>query len=84
MIHYIQQFNIETITAFAFVMFIVIVKLNITYRVKIWLGLSVSKMIKPFDCYPCLSFWLTLLLTFNPFTAMAVYLISLIINKDEK
>ena len=65
----------------AFFMFLAYYKLNIVYYIKKLFKLKLTKRVMPLDCFPCLSFWVALIVTFNPFTAMAVYLFSALIDR---
>lgn len=39
------------------------------------------KLKKPLTCAPCLSFWITIILTLNPFIAFSTYICVVIISK---
>ncbi len=56
-----------------FGVFIAHYKFNAGYWVRRLLRLSQTKGYKLIDCYPCQSFWIALLTTFNPLTTMLVY-----------
>ncbi len=61
--------------------FIIHQKFNISYRLKRLFKLKLSKEYKLIDCYPCFSFWLALGLSFNPITALTVYMIAILIDR---
>ena len=56
-------------------------KLNGIYYLKRLLKIKLTKKVMPLDCYPCTSFWITLIVTFNPIVAMAVYMTAVIIDR---
>jgi hypothetical protein len=64
-----------------FISFAVFYWLNISYWLKRLLGLKQSKFYKLIDCYPCQSFWITLFITFNIVTAIAVYFMAQILDR---
>ena len=74
LIEHIQHFSIEQyIYALSFV-FIMLDSIGLQTRVKRILKLKVSKQYKIIDCFPCISFWLALLITFNLPVAFAIFL----------
>ena len=46
-----------------FIAFILHHELNIGYYIRKALKLRISQPIKPLDCFPCFTFWLTILIT---------------------
>lgn len=58
-------------------------KWNIPYYIKKRIGLHVTKRVKLLDCYPCFSFWITLICTFEPLTAIVVFFIATVLDKLE-
>lgn len=70
----IQPFSIEAFIYALSMVFVLIESINLPVRIKIALNLKISKEYKLIDCMPCLSFWLSLLLTFNPTVAFAVFI----------
>lgn len=59
-------------------------KLNAPLYVKRILRLRISKYYKVIDCYPCVTFWCTLALTWSPLASIGAYLIAVIIDKLNK
>lgn len=64
-----------------FIGFVLHQKLSLPYHFKRVFNIHVTRNIKLLDCYPCFTFWVTIILTFNPLSAILAYLISLIISK---
>lgn len=64
-----------------FIGFMIHQKWNASYRIKKLLKLKLSKEYKLIDCYPCFSFWLALLVSLNPITALTVFMIAQIIDR---
>ena len=64
-----------------FCVFISHFKLNSGYRVRQVLRIKQTRSIKVLDCFPCQSFWIALLTTFNPVIAMAVYFMAVVTEK---
>jgi len=56
-----------------FGVFIAHYKFNGGYWIRRVLRLSQTKGYKLIDCFPCQAFWIALLATLNPLTAMLVY-----------
>lgn len=56
-----------------FGVFILHYKLNAGYYVRKILRIKQTKPVKIIDCFPCQSFWTSLIITFNPLTAVLVY-----------
>ena len=77
----IQNWTINDVLIGWFVAFIVHQQMNIAYRIKRLLKMSVTKYSKFPDCYPCFTFWTTLIITFEPMAAILAYLISIIIDR---
>lgn len=75
------NFSIENFLIWAFFVYLIYCKFNINFRIRKALKISLSKEIKLLDCQPCFAFWATLLTTFNPIIALAVYLFTLTIEK---
>lgn len=71
---FIQPFSIESFIYALAAVFVLIESINLPVRLKIAFNLKISKEYKLIDCMPCLSFWLSLLLTFNPTVAFAVFI----------
>jgi hypothetical protein len=65
-----------------FIAFILHKKLNVPYLIKREFRWSLTKYRTFPDCYSCFTFWITLLVTFDPMSAIAAYLISIIIEKE--
>ena len=64
-----------------FIAFIIHQEWNYPYYLKNALKLDVSKYYKLIDCYPCQTFWITLLLTFSPLASILAFLVAVIIDK---
>lgn|GEM_PF-6424636 len=76
LIQHILHFSIEQyIYAMSFV-FIMLDSFGLQTRIKKILKLKVSEQYKLIDCFPCISFWLALLVTFNLPVAFAIFLTS--------
>jgi hypothetical protein len=78
----IQPFSL---TAYIYALAIVLVlieSVNLPMRLKILFNLKLSKRYKLIDCMPCLSFWTSLIITFNPTVAFAVFLTIKFYDKD--
>ena len=56
-----------------FVAFLIHQEYNLPYRIKKLLRIVPTHYIKVIDCFPCFAFWVTLLITAQPITAIAVY-----------
>lgn len=56
-------------------------KIGLAWRIKLLFGLKISKEYKLIDCLPCVTFWLTLFITFNPISAMSAWLLAIIIER---
>lgn len=67
-----------------FVAFILHQELNAPLYVKRLLRLRISKYYKVIDCYPCVTIWTTLALTWSPLASIGAYLIAVIIDKLNK
>jgi hypothetical protein len=70
----IQPFNFEQYIFALSLVFIIIESVNLPTRLKHLFKLKISKRYKLIDCMPCLSFWLSLILTFNPTVAFAIFI----------
>lgn len=64
-----------------FISFMLFHKVNIAYYIKRLFKLKQSKFYKLIDCYPCQSFWIALIITFNPIVAIAVYFMAQTIDR---
>ena len=64
-----------------FATFFIHQKWNVNYYIKRLLKIKLTKSVTLIDCYPCFSFWCTLLITFNPIVAMCVYMVAVIIDR---
>lgn len=67
-----------------FTAFILHQELNMPFYIKSVLRLRLSKYYKIIDCYPCVTFWITLGLTWSPLASIGAYLIAVIIDKIKK
>ena len=67
-----------------FTAFILHQELNAPLYVKRMLRLRISKYYKIVDCYPCVTFWCTLALTWSSLASIGAYLIAVIIDKLNK
>lgn len=56
-----------------FIAFLIHQEYNLPYRIKKLLRIVPTNYIKVIDCFPCFAFWVTLLITAQPITAIAVY-----------
>ena len=56
-----------------FVAFLIHQEYNLPYRIKKLLRIVPTRYIKVIDCFPCFAFWVTLIITAQPITAIAVY-----------
>ena len=77
----IQTWTVNDVLIGWFVAFIVHQQLNIAYRIKRLFKWSITRYRKFPDCYPCFTFWTTLIITFEPISAIAAYLIAVIIDR---
>ena len=75
--------NIITAILVWFLVFIFHFKLNLSYFIRKAFKLSQTKGFKLLDCFPCQSFWIALVATFNPVIAMAVYFMAVISDKNK-
>lgn len=78
----IQHLTWNSVLIGWFVAFILHKKLNVPYHIKMLFGWSLTRYRAFPDCYSCFTFWTTLLITFEPMSAIAAYLISIIIEKE--
>ena len=67
-----------------FTAFILHQELNAPIYIKRLLKMRVSKYYKLIDCYPCVTFWCTIALTWSPLASVGAYLIAVIIDKLNK
>ena len=63
-----------------FVSIILVDVVDVPGKIKKLLKIKAHKRVAGLDCLPCFTFWTSLILTFNPFVAMATYLTAMIIN----
>jgi len=75
--------NIENFIIITFAIYVSYFSFNLPYRVRRVTGFSMTKPIKLLDCFPCGSFWFSLVLTGNPIFAMAVFLTSKLLDNDK-
>ena len=75
------NFNEVQFITLLFSTFFIHQKWNMNYYIKKLLRRKLTKSITLIDCYPCFSFWLTLIITFNPIVAIAVYMAAVIIDR---
>jgi len=54
---------INIILTSLFISFLLRDDLNIGYYLRKWLGIRISKSIKILDCFPCFSFWISILVS---------------------
>ena len=66
-----------------FISYILTHEVNISFRIKNRLNIPPSYYVKWLDCCPCITWWITLAISFEPVTAMAAYLIATLIDKIE-
>lgn len=78
----IQHWTMTNILIGWFVAFLLHKKLNVPYHIKKVFGWSLTRYKAFPDCYSCFTFWITLAITFEPMSAIAAYLISIIIEKE--
>lgn len=67
-----------------FIIFILTHEINLSFRLKQWVGLDPTEYIKLIDCPPCLTWWFTLIISLEPATAATAYLIAILIDKLEQ
>ncbi len=66
-----------------FIIFILTHEVNLSFRLKKFVGLDPTEYIKLIDCPPCLTWWFTLIISLEPATAATAYLIAILIDKLE-
>lgn len=66
-----------------FIAYLLTHELNVSFRIKQFLSIPHTEYIKILDCAPCITWWFTLILSLEPITAAAAYLIATIIDKLE-
>jgi len=66
-----------------FIAYLLTHELNVSFRIKQSLSIPHTEYIKILDCAPCITWWFTLILSLEPITAAAAYLIATIIDKLE-
>lgn len=77
--------NISAITLIVFTMFILWNEIDLPARLKILLGIRISKQIKPLDCMPCATFWISIVVSIvfklDHFTPLACYLLTVLLDR---
>lgn len=66
-----------------FIAYLLTHELNISFRIKRIAGIPPTEYVKLLDCAPCITWWITLIFTFEPVTSAASYLIATLIDKLE-
>jgi len=79
----IQNWSATEILIGWFVGFIIHQEFNISYIIKRFFKIRVTKRIKLIDCYPCFTFWVALVVTLSPVSAIGAYLIAILIDKKQ-
>lgn len=77
----IDNWTITSALIMWFLTFFIHQKVNIGFYIKRALKFHVTTGIKVLDCYPCFSFWITLFCTFEPLTAIIVFLIATFLDR---
>lgn len=77
----IQNWTATEILIGWFVGFILHQSFNAPYRIKNLLGMSQTRYSKFPDCYPCFTFWITLIVTLSPIAAIGAFLIAQILDR---
>ena len=67
-----------------FISYILHQEFNLPYLIRMLFKMSMTKYVKLIDCYPCVSFWVTLGLTWSPLASIGVYLIAVLIDRLRK
>ncbi len=66
-----------------FIAYILTHEVNMSFRIKKAIGISPTEYVKLLDCAPCITWWATLIFTFEPVTSASAYLIATLIDKIE-
>lgn len=66
-----------------FIAYILTHEVNMSFRIKKAIGIPPTEYMKLLDCAPCITWWTTLIFTFEPVTSASAYLISTLIDKLE-
>lgn len=66
-----------------FIAFIIHKEFNISYRIKRLFKIHPTRYVKLIDCFPCITFWVTLAISLIPLTAIGAYLISIFTDRNE-
>jgi hypothetical protein len=82
LLNVIENWTLNDVLLGWFVAWMLHKQLNFPYHLKKMLGWSITRYRKFPDCYSCFTFWITLIITFEPMAAIAAYLISIIIEKE--
>ncbi len=77
----IQSWTINDVLIGWFVAFIIHQQFNVAYLIKRAFKMPVTVYRKFPDCYPCFTFWTTLIITFEPMAAILAYLIAILIER---
>ena len=75
------ELNIVAALTIWFGAFLLHFKFNLGYFVRKLLRVKQTQDVKVLDCFPCLSFWITLFVTLNPVVAMTVYFMAVLTEK---
>ena len=75
------NFEVEYVLIVWFFMFLAVFKFNLGYYLRNILRIKQTQPVKILDCFPCQSFWVALLTTFNPLVAIAVYCLAVLTDK---
>lgn len=73
--------KLEAIILISFLLYVAHYTFSASFYVKKILGLKVSKTYKLVDCMPCQSFWSALLITLDPISAAATFLITSLLDR---
>lgn len=73
-IELILNFDINRYIFAMALVFVLIDSLGLQTRIKRAFKIKITEHVKLIDCFPCLSFWISLIVTFNLTTAFAVFI----------
>lgn len=75
------NFNEVQYLVLLFIVYMAHQRFNMPYYIKRLLRLKLTKHYKLIDCFPCVTFWTTLIITFNPLVSVATFLTAVIIDR---
>lgn len=77
----ILNWNITEVVLGWFVAFIVHQEINIAYRIKKLIKVHPTRYIKILDCYPCFTFWTSLILTQSIVASIVAFMIAQFLDR---